>query len=166
MRGLLLALTTFSIALAVPSQRANHVIHERRTAEPIGWVRSHRADADHTIPLRIGMKQQNLHMLEDLLMDVAHPDSPTYGRHWTPEQIVDFFAPSKSTVDSIRTWLGASGISKHDLRISLNKGWIESNVTVATVERLLNTEYHIYEHASGAKQIGRQLGSYRYPRVG
>ena len=159
MRGLLLVLATCSIALAVPSQRANHVVHERRTVKPVGWVKSHKADADDIIPLRIGMKQQNLHMLEDLIMDVAHPNSPAYGQHWTPERIVDFFSPSDSTVASVRTWLGASGIDEDKLRLSLDKGWIELNVTVATAERLLDTEYHIYKHASGAKQIGTRLRS-------
>ncbi|KAF8273155.1 subtilisin-like protein [Lactarius quietus] len=141
-------------ALAAPSIRVTNVIHERRTFEPIGWVRSHRAHEADIIPLRIGMKQQNLHMLEDLLMDVAHPDSPTYGQHWSPEKVVDFFAPGESTVCSIRTWLNASGIAEDKIRLSPNKGWVELNVTVATAERLLDTEYHIYEHPSGAKQIG------------
>src|SRR5258708_8617727 len=153
MRGLLLVLATCSIALAAPSQHANHVIHERRTVEPVGWVRSHKADTDDIIPLRIGMKQQTLHMLEDLLMDVAHPDSPAYGQHWTPDQIIDYFAPSESTVDAIRTWLGASGVAEDKLRLSNNKGWIELNVTVDTAERLLNTEYHIYYQPSCAEQI-------------
>jgi len=165
MRGLLQVLAICSIALAAPSQRANHVIHERRTAEPVGWVKSHRAGADDTIPLRIGMKQQNLHMLEDLLMDVAHPDSPAYGQHWTPEKVADFFAPSESTVSSVRTWLSASGIAEDKVRLSPNKGWIEVNVTVATAERLLDTEYHVYEHPTGAKQIGTQPQSYWYSRA-
>ncbi|KAH9176552.1 subtilisin-like protein [Lactarius sanguifluus] len=155
MRGLLQVLAICSVALAAPPQleRANHVVHERRTAEPIGWVRSYRADADDIIPLRVGMKQQNLHMLEDLLMDVAHPDSPAYGQHWTPEKVADFFAPSESTVSSIRTWLSGSGIAEDKVRLSPNKGWIEVNVTVATAERLLDTEYQVYEHPSGAKQL-------------
>lgn len=166
MRGLLQVLAICSVALAAPSQRANHVIHERRTVGPIGWVKSRRAHADDIIPLRIGMKQQNLHMLEDLLMEVAHPDSPTYGQHWTPEKVVDFFAPSESTVYSIQTWLNTSGIIEDKLRISPNKGWIELNVSVATAELLLDTEYHIYEHLSGTKQIGTpRLRSYRYSRV-
>ncbi|KAH9170019.1 subtilisin-like protein [Lactarius sanguifluus] len=154
MRGLLQVLAICSIALATPSQRANHVIHERRTVEPIGWVKSHRADADDTITLRIGMKQQNLHMIENLLMDVAHPDSPAYGQHWTPQKVVDFFAPSESTVSSIRTWLSASGIAEDKHRLSPNKGWIELDLTVATAERLIDTEYHIYEHPSGSRRIG------------
>ncbi|KAH8994045.1 subtilisin-like protein [Lactarius akahatsu] len=137
MRGILQVLAICSVALAAPSQleRGNHVVHERRTIEPIGWVQSHRADADDIIPMRVGMKQQNLHMLEDLLMDVAHPDSPTYGQHWTPERVADFFAPSESTTFP-------------------QQGWIEVNVTVATAERLLDTEYHVYKHPSGAKQLG------------
>ncbi|KAH8992820.1 subtilisin-like protein [Lactarius hatsudake] len=156
MRGLLQVLAICSVALAAPPQleRANHVVHERRAVEPIGWVQSHRANADDIIPLRVGMKQQNLHMLEDLLMDVAHPDSPTYGQHWTPEKVADFFAPSESTVASIRTWLSDSGIPEDKVRLSANKGWIEVNVTVATAERLLDTEYHVYKHPSGVKQLG------------
>ncbi len=165
-RGLLQVLVICSTVLAAPTQRVNHVIHERRTVEPIGWVKSHRAGADDTIPLRIGTRQQNLHMLGDLLMDVSHPDSPAYGQHWNPKKVADFFAPSESTVSTIRTWLSASGISEDKLRLSTNKGWIELNVTVATAERLLDTEYHIYKHPSGAKQIGTRLRSYRYSRVG
>jgi tripeptidyl-peptidase-1 len=168
MRRLFQLLAICSTALATPSPPVNRrVIHERRAAEPIGWVKSHRVHADEIVPLRIGMKQQNLHMLEDLLMDIAHPDSPTYGQHWTPEKVVDFFAPGESTVRSVRTWLSASGITEDKLRLSPNKGWIELNVTVATVERLLDTEYHVYEHPSGAKQIGRpRLRTHRYSRVG
>ncbi|KAH9023489.1 subtilisin-like protein [Lactarius pseudohatsudake] len=154
MRGLLQVLAICSIALATPSQRAGHVIHERRSVEPIGWVKSHRADADDTITLRIGMKQQNLHMIENLLMDVAHPDSSAYGQHWTPKKVVDFFAPSESTVSSIRTWLSASGIAEDKPRLSPNRGWIELDLTVATAERLMDTEYHIYEHPSGERRIG------------
>jgi tripeptidyl-peptidase-1 len=163
MRIFVQVLAVFSIALAAPSRHSNHVVHERRTLEPIGWVRSHRADADDIIPLRIGMKQQNLHMLEDLLMEVAHPDSPTYGQHWTPEKVVEFFASSESTICSVRTWLGASGIAEDVIRLSPNKGWIELNLTVATAERLLNTEYHVYKHPSGAKQMGTQPRSPRHP---
>jgi tripeptidyl-peptidase-1 len=167
MRGLLQVLSICSIALAASAKYTNHVIHERRTAAPMGWVKSHKADADDIIPLRIGMKQQNLHMLEDLLMDVAHPSSPKYGKHWTPEQVVDFFAPIESALYSIRTWLNTSGITEDKHRLSLNKAWIELNVSVALVELLLDTEYHIYEHPSGVKQIGTpRFRSYWYSRVG
>jgi tripeptidyl-peptidase I len=146
-----------SLALAVPSKRSDHVVHERRDAEPVGWVISRRADADKVIPLRIGMKQQNMHMLEDLLMDVADPDSSSYGRHWTPEEVVEFFAPSQSTVSAIRKWLAGAGFAEHQLRLSPNKGWLEFDTTIAKAEWLFDTEYHVYEHVSGAEQIGASL---------
>jgi tripeptidyl-peptidase I len=154
MRGILY-LAICSLALAAPSQRSTHVVHERRNVEQLGWAKSRRADADKIIPLRIGMKQQNTHMLEDLLMEVAHPDSSSYGRHWTLEQVVEFFAPSKSTVSAIKEWLIEEGFAEHQL--SLNKGWIEFNTTIAKAEWFLDTEYHVFEHASGAEQIGVPL---------
>jgi tripeptidyl-peptidase I len=156
MRGILY-LAICSLALAAPSQHSDHVVHERRGATPVGWVKSQRADADKIIPLRIGMKQQNIHMLEDLLMNVADPDSSSYGRHWTPEDVVEFFAPSQSTVSAIRQWLIAAGFAEHQLRVSLNKGWVELKMTIAKAEWLLKTEYHVYKHVPGAEQIGAPL---------
>lgn len=29
----------------------------------------------------------------ELLEEVSHPDSATYGQHWTPEEVADMFAP-------------------------------------------------------------------------
>jgi tripeptidyl-peptidase I len=153
MRGIFY-LAICSLALAVPSRRSDHVVHERRDTTPVGWVKSRRADADKIIPLRIGMKQQNMHMLEDLLMDVADPDSSSYGQHWTPEKVVEFFAPSQSTLSAIRKWLTAAGFAEHQLRQSPNKGWIEFETTIAKAEWLFDAEYHVYEHETGAEQIG------------
>ena len=152
-----LYLAICSLALAAPVRRSNYVVHERRAVEAVGWAESRRAKADKIIPLRIGMKQQNIHMLEDLLMEVAHPDSPSYGRHWTPNEVVKFFAPSQSTVHAIRRWLIAEGFAEDQLRLSPNKGWIEFDTTVAKAEWLFDTEYHVYEHVSGAEQIGARL---------
>jgi tripeptidyl-peptidase I len=156
MRGIFY-LAICSLALAAPFRRSNLVVHERRHVEPLGWVKSRRADADKVIPLRIGMKQQNVHMIEDLLMEVAHPDSSSYGRHWTLEQVVEFFAPSQSTVSAITGWLTEEGIAEHQLQLSPNKGWIEFNTTIAKAEWLFDTEYHVYQHTSGAEQIGVPL---------
>ena len=167
MRAFLLALAFCSTALASHSRRTNHVVrvHEQCNTAPKGWLKSHRADADDIIHLRIGMKQQNLDMLEDLLMEVARPDSSKYGKYWTVKRVTEFFAPSELTEDAIRKWLGDSGVVEDKLRVSHNKGWIELDVTMATAERLLNTEYHVYEHVSGAKQIGTRLISRQYLRL-
>ena len=92
--GLLSTLLLSLSTLARPSPRSNHVVHEKRAMEPRSWVKTRRLEADHILPMRFGMTQSNLHNLEDMLMAVSHPESPTYGRHYTPVEVVEAFAPT------------------------------------------------------------------------
>lgn len=147
----LLLLVSSAFAL---TRRADHVLHERRAADPAvrAWDRTRKLEADRILPLRIGLKQQNMHLVEDMLMDVAHPDSPNFGQHWSPERVVDFFKPADSTVDAVLAWLGEYGLTDR-VKLSTSKGWVQLNATVAEVEELLGTEYHVYTHPSGVEQI-------------
>lgn len=147
------------VAIADPSKspRANYVIHEKRAIEPVDWVKSDRLPADKILPMRFGLTQQNLDKLEEMLMAVSHPDSPTYGQHYSPAKVVETFAPSHKTISSVKEWLVGAGISADRLRLTQGKGWIEVNATAAEVEDLLDTEYHVYSHPSGATQIGKAL---------
>lgn len=143
------------LAIAAPSRRSPHVLHEKRAADPVDWVLSHRLDANKVLPMRFGLSQQNLHKVEEMLMSVSHPESPNFGQHFTPEEIIENFAPSKETVDNVINWLADSGISRDRLKISANKGWVSVDATTAEVEELLNTEYHVYTHTeTGAEQFG------------
>ena len=65
-------------AAAVPSDP--HVIHEKRSGSPLAWKRHSRAIKEQTLPIRIGLKQRNLHNADRFIQDVADPDSPNYGR--------------------------------------------------------------------------------------
>ena len=148
--------TLLSVAFAVPSPRSNYVVHETRTAEPIHWAKTGRVDSNSVLPMRFGLVQQNLHRLEEMLMSVSHPESPKYAQHFTPMEVVDIFAPSKETISVVTNWLVDSGFSRDRLRLSPNKGWILVNASTSEVENLLNTEYHVYTHPSGDKQIGKE----------
>ncbi|EIN08407.1 subtilisin-like protein [Punctularia strigosozonata HHB-11173 SS5] len=143
---------------AVPSRRAPHVVHERRANEPNPerWQRTGRVEPDRVLPLKIGLAQQNLHLLEEMLMKVSHPKSDSYGQHWSPAAVVDFFAPKDETIDAIKGWLADAGFDAERIRVSHNKGWIDvANATAAEVEELLDAEYHVYTHAAtGLQQIG------------
>ncbi|KAF8194430.1 subtilisin-like protein [Mycena galopus ATCC 62051] len=149
----LLALVALSSISAASSP---HVVHEKRAADPSfsGWVQDRRLESSNVIPMRVGLRQQNLHQVEDLLLSVSHPESPTYGQHWSPAQIVDMFAPSHETIAAVKNWLVNSGLSSERLRLSPSRGWIAVNVTVEEAENLLQTEYHVYTHPSGAEQFG------------
>ena len=72
--------------------------------------------------MRFGLAQQNFHKVEEILMSVSHPESPTYAQHFTPMQVIGTFAPSEETVAAVTNWLIGSGFSCDRLRLSLNKG--------------------------------------------
>ncbi|KAG5346761.1 hypothetical protein C0989_000262, partial [Termitomyces sp. Mn162] len=104
--------------------------------------------------MRFGLKQENLHRIEEMLLAVSHPQSPTYGQHWTPSAVVETFAPSDDTIAAVANWLTDAGITRERLRLSVSKGWIDLNATVGEIEDLLKTEYHVYTHMeTGDEQI-------------
>ncbi|KAF8888934.1 peptidase S8/S53 domain-containing protein [Gymnopilus junonius] len=138
-----------------------YVLHEKRAALPSGWNVGRRFDADEVLPLRFGLRQSNLNKLEDWLLEVSHPESSKYGNHWTAGQVADAFAPSQASIDTVHSWLASQGVDKSRLRISPTRGWIMVNATVREAERLLKTEYNVYEHAEGDQHIGCE--SYHLP---
>jgi tripeptidyl-peptidase I len=152
---LLLQVFALCSLVAGLSSRTDYVVHERRAVEPIDpdWVKTHRPNADKILSLRIGLAQQNLHELEEILMSVSHPDSPMYGKHWSRERVVEHFAPRNVTIDAVKAWLIDSGFHPDHIRVSPSKGWINVKATVSEVESLLDAEYHVYTHSSGYEQI-------------
>lgn len=77
----------------------------------------------------------------------SHPSSDNYGRHWTSEDVIKTFQPSKKTVDSVLDWLvDLGGISRGRITHSDNKGWLAFDATAWEVEKLLHTEFNELEH--------------------
>lgn len=141
--ALTLGLSLTGLALSELSPR---VVHESRSAVPSGWTLVRRAEPHTTLPLRIGLAQSNLENLESYILDVSHPESPNYGKHWSPAQIAQTFRPSAESVDTVRTWLVESGIEAHRVKLSKSGGWLLANVTVSEAESLLGAEYYVYQH--------------------
>ena len=156
MRSFLPSLFTsslFAFALAGP-HISPYTLHEKRSHVPSGWTRSHRHQPDAHIPLRFGLTQSNIDDIENLLDSVSNPDSPNYGKHWSPAQIATHFAPSETSVETVREWLIGHGITVERIRLSGGRNWIELNATVAEAELLFLTEYHIFTHETGVKHLG------------
>ncbi|KAG4433305.1 hypothetical protein IFR05_011202 [Cadophora sp. M221] len=87
-------------------------------------------------------------------MDVSHPESPNFGKHWSAKQVAEMFAPSDETVSSIHDWLAGSGITSDRTKQSQSLNWIHANLTVSEAEKLLNTKYYEYTHLeSGQAQV-------------
>lgn len=95
--------------------------------------------------MRIGLAQSNLDRAHEKLMDVAHPASVNYGKHWTSEEVIDAFKPSEETVTAVRQWLVDSGISAKSITHTKNKAWLAFDITIKQAESLLHTDYHEFE---------------------
>ena len=89
--GVLLSLTTASPVVAP------HVVHEKRDSLPQGWVRRYSVDGTAELPMRIAITQSNLDRGHDWLMEVSHPESNKYGKHWSAEDVAKAFAPRYDT---------------------------------------------------------------------
>ncbi|KAF5310893.1 hypothetical protein D9619_008188 [Psilocybe cf. subviscida] len=86
-------------------------IHERRVLHDAdSWVDSHKLEGTTLLPLRIALKQQNLHTLSEHLMTVSNPSSPGYGQHWSHQDLVDAFALSSDAHDTVKAWLLEAGL--------------------------------------------------------
>ncbi|CAK7211597.1 hypothetical protein SCUCBS95973_001169 [Sporothrix curviconia] len=124
-----------------------HILHERQPGTwARRWERTKRVPLDATLPMRIGLKQRNVDDGHARLMAITDPSSPDYGKHMSSQEVVDFFAPDRSSVEVVVGWLMTAGIHIDRVSQSANRQWIQFDATVAEAEELLMTEYHIYEH--------------------
>lgn len=140
-----LLLVAALLADCIAAAPTSHVIHEARDPASVSsrWVQKGRVAPDALLPVRVGLTQSNLDRGEEMLLDVSDPDSPNYGKHWTSEQVTDFFKPSDESTAAVKSWLESSGFS--DLSLSDNKAWIAFNAPASKVESLLHAEFYEFE---------------------
>jgi len=141
----LLIILAFSL-LVTATTLSPRIVHESRRSTPPGWSPVRRADAQTIISLRVGLVQPNLESLHTYLMDVSHPESLNYGKHWDPVKVAQTFRPSFETIETVRAWLIEEGVEADRVRLSKSGGWVHVDVTVEEAERLLGTEYHVYQY--------------------
>lgn len=134
--------------IAAPAPNSNrHVVHERRDRLPTHWNKNAKLHGDSIMPLRIALTQSNLDRADEFLMDVSHPESPNFGKHWSAKKIAETFAPSEEAVTSITNWLADYGIHSDRVKQSQSLNWIHVNMTVSEAEQLLKTKYYEYKHS-------------------
>ena len=143
----------FATPLAV-----HRVVHEKRS-----WPapnQGDRVDPESIVPIRIGLKQNNLENGHEWLMDVSHPSSKNYGKHLSAAEVHDLFAPAEETVASVREWLLLAGIDASSIVHYENKGWLAVDIPAWQAEDLLSAEYYEHESKDG---IRISCGEYSLP---
>ena len=144
------------VASSLASPVITHIQHEKRSATSESpWERRARVQADAIVPLRIGFVQTNLEKGYEHLLSISHPESVSYGKHFSADEVSSLFAPTGDTVEAVRSWLLSSGMDGDDIVHSDNKGWLALDVPASSVEQLFQTAIHEYEHRdSGALRLG------------
>ncbi|KAM6481931.1 putative alkaline serine protease AorO [Trichoderma sp. SZMC 28011] len=145
------------LAGALASNSAPRVLHESREAKHqlSQWQKLDKLPPDTIVPVRLALKQGNTDRGKDLLMEISNHTSEKYGQHLTQEEIVELFAPANESINAVKSWLVASGISSGAIKIPKSKGWLYFDATVAQLEAALETEYHVYNHlSSGSSHFG------------
>jgi len=152
MRVITAVAATFAIisscsGLSIP-QDARYVLHEKREEHraAFGLTKRSKIGSGTLLPVRIGLAQRDLHQAYDWVMDIAHPESQNYGKHWTAAQVNKAFAPTADTVTAVRNWLIRSGIAADRIKVSDNKGWLGMDLDVEEAEELFRTQYYEHEH--------------------
>lgn len=152
---LLAAFAALNTVSARPS--STYVLHETRSdlhhSSSSKWKRGMRVDGDAIVPLRIGLTQTNLHTGYDRLMEVSHPSSASFGKHLSPAEVADLFAPADEAVDAVKAWLVQSGVDASRILHYENKGWLAVDLPVRELEALFLAQYHEVEY-KGTMRIG------------
>ena len=63
------------------------------------------------------------------------------------------FAPSQQTVESVHGWLVDSGVYSSGIFTTNGNSWVRFDASVFELEKLLKTEYKVYEHETGQRHI-------------
>ncbi|RFU29396.1 hypothetical protein B7463_g6918, partial [Scytalidium lignicola] len=149
------------VSIASPVRPGPHparALHEKREASA-HWIARTRAAPEIMVPVRIGLAQPNVHLAHDLLMDIADPRSDKYGQHMTAEEVGELFRPSGESITKVREWLHDSGIDAERHEISAGRSWLKFDATVAELESLLATEYHVFHYTQTGEE---HLGCHEY----
>lgn len=162
----LLALVALSVvSLTVVEARSHshhHEVKESISSPPAGWTAVRRASPSAPLRLLIAVRQQNLHELEQTLLDVSDPRSSSFGQHWSNEAIHALVAPKMKDVTDIHAWLQGHGIDSTQAETTSNSDFIRVRVTVGEAEKLLHAEYFEFAHPARKDTMIRTL-SYKVP---
>lgn len=86
-------------------------------------------------------------------MVVSIPSHPRYGQHLTSEEVNELVKPTDDTLHLVHDWLFGNGIDKAALSYNTAKDWIKVSLPVSSIERLLDSEYSVFEHEDGDRVV-------------
>lgn len=106
-----------------------------------------RAPSTDLIELTFMVKQRNLDRLEQTLLDVSDPASPSYGKHLSNTAVHELVKPLDASIQAVEAFISSHGAKP--LRTTPNGDMISALVTFEQAEKLLDAKYMRFEHRAG-----------------
>lgn len=98
--------------------------------------------------VRTQLRKSRVRVEAYLATTVSHPDHERYGQHLSQEEVNELIKPSEEGLDLVHEWLITNGVDKFDY--SPAKDWVNIYISVEDAERLLDTEYSVFQHDDGS----------------
>ena len=89
------------------------------------------------------IKQRNMDKLTKIVEDISFPDSPSYGQHWSRQQVADFTS-NPAAVQALKDHLSKQSKDIQIVRETIYGDYVFARASVKTWETLFNTEFKEY----------------------
>lgn len=138
-----------SVLSLLSLQALGLVLQDSLPGVPAGWSLANTPNDDSTMVLQVALTLQNLDQLESKLASVSTPDSPSYGKYLSADEVSTLFGASETSSKAVTSWLESSGVSTY--KVTGNSVWFKS--TVAQANSLLGTTFHNYVDSTGTTKL-------------
>ncbi|OAA58668.1 tripeptidyl-peptidase 1 precursor [Cordyceps fumosorosea ARSEF 2679] len=145
--------------LAVASPVSQFVTKQALDTVPDGWQYKAAAPSDQNLRLHIRLKEENIDQLQKRTLEISDPEHDDYGKHLTKAEVDALTAPTKETVDSVTKWLSSHGVDAGQVE----SGFLTISVSIDQAQKMLNTDYGVYTHATTGRETVRTT-SYSLPK--
>jgi tripeptidyl-peptidase-1 len=123
------------------------------------WTVEGHAPAATSMSFHVAMKPQNMDKLDQILMDVSDPASPSYGQYKSLGELNALTASSEDTVRAVKSWLSSAGAVCHDKTGDI----LACKAKAADVEKMLGARVRVHRNGRTGARVARIVGDATVP---
>lgn len=145
---IVLAIFAFYCTTGLGLSSEGYVVYPGFSGTASLWQKGQRVPNDKTVRIDIALAIPGTVSTAAVqaLQDVSDPTSAKYGQHWTSQQVVQLFKPSRDQIRDVASWLNTSGITATSILLSYDQTKLYFNTTIGQAEQLLSAQFHEYSN--------------------
>ena len=144
---------------AVMWDRESEIAHGNTAS----WTAMRPTTAEDSVSVTFHLRhdESTLAALEQTFWAVSQPDSPSYGKHLTQQQIAERFGPIDGAATTVSDWLREAAVETFS--VAATGDMIDATMPAPVAERLFETEIHSFRHAPTGHTLNRAVKPYSLP---